>query len=223
MEIKISLASVWEEDCFACTLIHAHRNLSYIGGHGSKWKNLRIFSSRFYFLKISIKICANKIQLYFFFSATLYPMSDHPSSIFTSHRILSLTLPVANKARAVSSWWNWPAAMCLGNLNPAPMLLPEVSCQLVPDCWRHLIDRQLQAQRPDAKEGSRLPPILITSCSQHCKLEWPLWSHNSRSKHREAVSSCQQVCDAFFFPGFFYCPDWPPWCCKLPPRWFPCS
>lgn len=61
------------------------------------------FHPHFSVLKISVKNFTNKIQLYFFLSATLYPMSNHPSSIFTSHQILSLTLPVANKARGVSS------------------------------------------------------------------------------------------------------------------------
>lgn len=73
-------------------------------------------------------------------------MSNHSSSIFSSYQILSLALPVANKARAVSSWWNWHAAMCLGDLNPTPIILPKVSCQLVPDYQRHITDRQLHAQ-----------------------------------------------------------------------------
>lgn len=156
--MKIWLASVWEEDYFACTLIQAHWSFSCIGGNGSKWKNLRIFSPHFSVLKIPVKIFANKIQLYFFLSATLYPMSNHSSSIFTSHQILSLALPAANKARSVSSWWNWHAAMCLDSLNPTSVLLPKVSCQLVPDYQRHITDRQPHAQGPSQRRALRRHP-----------------------------------------------------------------
>lgn len=68
--------------------------------------------------------------------AISYPMYNHHSSIFTtiafSYWILSVNLLVKNKARAVSSWWRWHAAMCLGNLNLTQILLPKAGeCQVI--------------------------------------------------------------------------------------------